>query len=171
MFKFQRLAAKAVITTTIAIQGAVKFSKCDDLDTTVQLGNIWDTNWDMREDSKSKVLHQIVMIRHGQYVAGDKDSDRVLTALGRQQAETTGKRLNALLSSGQISPISTMYFSTMQRATETCQIILPNIKVITDNDKAFEARQRPFTVEPCSMIREGAVVYICSCILCISVSV
>jgi hypothetical protein len=157
MFTMQRLAAKAVITTAIAVQGAVMFSKCDDLDTTVQLGNIWDTNWDMREDSKSKVLHQIVMIRHGQYVSGDKDSDRVLTALGRQQAETTGKRLNALLSSGLISPISTIYFSTMQRATETCQIILPNIKLITDNG-SIEARQKPFTVEPCSMIREGAVV-------------
>lgn len=200
MFTIRRLAAKAVITTAIAIRGAVNLSNCDDrfsypagsnkwrqfcdlktgqiyyhneetnetvwdlptlkttessdLITQVQLGNIWDSNWDMREDSKSKVLHQIVMIRHGQYVSGEKDSDRVLTELGKKQADTTGKRLNALLSSGQLSPISTMYFSTMQRATETCQIILPNIKLTTGSN---ETRQKPFTIEACSMIREGAV--------------
>lgn len=44
----------------------------------------WDNNWDMRENKGSKAIRQIVLIRHGQYVQGEKgDSHKVLTALGK----------------------------------------------------------------------------------------
>ena len=142
--------------------------------------SVWDSNWDMREEkkNKNKVVHQIVMVRHGQYDReGKTDAEHKLTEKGRQQAVATGKRLNDLLVSGQISPVKTMYFSTMTRATETCQLILPEILPATATTTAPAAAPAAVTlsststsvgvgstyvtphmrVEACSMIREGAV--------------
>ena len=67
----------------------------------------------------------------------DTDEERILTPLGRQQADLTGRRLAALTeqarlnnkSPGDISLSFTM--SSMARATETAQIILkhfPNLE-------------------------------------------
>ena len=123
------------------------------------------------------MVHQIVMVRHGQYNRkGGDDAKHTLTAIGRQQAEATGKRLDALIKSGEISPVKTMYFSTMTRATETCQLILPEIShnspelVLASSasavgvgsassplDISVHSSAKPMRVEACSMIREGAV--------------
>ena len=139
--------------------------------------SVWDSNWDMREEkkNKNKVVHQIVMVRHGQYDReGKTDAEHKLTEKGRQQAVATGKRLNDLLVSGQISPVKTMYFSTMTRATETCQLILPEIVPATATTTTTAAAvtlsststsvgvgstsiTSDMRVEACSMIREGAV--------------
>ena len=141
----------------------------------------WDKNWDMRKhkQNKNKVVHQIIMVRHGQYnTESDDDAERYLTAIGRQQAEATGKRLHTLLTCGQLAPVKTVYFSTMTRATETCQLILPQITQsstvptlastatstgvgstgipLTVADSA-QKNQKEMRVEACSMIREGAV--------------
>ena len=40
--------------------------------------------------------HDIILIRHGQYVMHKSDSDCTLTQIGRQQAQATGQRLNQL---------------------------------------------------------------------------
>jgi Histidine phosphatase superfamily (branch 1) len=141
----------------------------------------WDKDWDMRKhkQNKNKVVHQIIMVRHGQYnTESEDDAERHLTAVGRQQAETTGKRLNSLLSSGQLAPVKTVYFSTMTRATETCQLILSQITgsatvptlastattvgvgstgIPLNGAEPVQNKQKAMRVEACSMIREGAV--------------
>ena len=116
----------------------------------------WDENWD-RKGSNSKnnsdsglgdsvrCVHRIILVRHGQYCQGSTDEERKLTEKGRQQAVDTGKRLQVLLKETNEYPgVRHVYYSTMARATETAQLMLPYIK--GDSTK----------VEPCSMIREGA---------------
>lgn len=116
----------------------------------------WDHNWDRRdpkslvkpipinnesdqnqynekyEAKKAKVVRHIFLIRHGQYhTNGKTDADRVLTELGKKQAEATGKRLAELN-----LPYSLIVKSTMTRALETSQIIeksLVNVPVENDN--------------------------------------
>lgn len=141
----------------------------------------WDKNWDMRKhkQNKNKVVHQIILVRHGQYnTESEDDAGRYLTAVGRQQAEATGKRLHTLLTCGQLAPLKTVYFSTMTRATETCQLILPQITqsatvptlastattvgigstgIIMNGAEHVQNNQKTMRVEACSMIREGAV--------------
>ena len=54
----------------------------------------WDDDWDylQRHANKNKAVHQIVLIRHGQYDGSSKDDERrVLTDLGVKQAEACGK--------------------------------------------------------------------------------
>jgi hypothetical protein len=108
---------------------------------------LWDYNWDGkvtddtdlpgqlegRGDVYGTVRH-IILIRHGQYdetvggTDGDsKDKYRVLTPLGRLQAEQVGKRL-AILQRGindQFGPcpIQIIRSSNMTRAKETAKII------------------------------------------------
>ena len=119
---------------TIAGISRISSCKCD-----------WDENWDKRKPTKSRSVHRIVLVRHGQYVSGKTDSERVLTDLGRQQAEDTGKRLQKLFQESKDFPeVRYVYYSTMARATETAKLMLPYIT--KDSTK----------VEPCSMIREGA---------------
>mmetsp|Transcript_15786 Transcript_15786/g.23739 ORF Transcript_15786/g.23739 Transcript_15786/m.23739 type:complete len:284 (+) Transcript_15786:57-908(+) len=122
------------------------------------VGCNWNSNWDLRgdnqkdEEKKSKgVSHQIILIRHGQYEFGDSDEKRVLTDLGRQQANRTGERLLELHNSGKIHPIKYVYYSPLARATETHSTISLHLpKTILKHN-----------VQPCSMIREGAVCVPC----------
>ncbi|KAB0791257.1 hypothetical protein PPYR_03057 [Photinus pyralis] len=124
----------------------------------------WDDNWDHRsptslvhpklfklsdekgdnqinenkERATPKVNRHIILIRHGQYnMSGETDKERYLTALGRSQAEYTGKRLLALG-----FPYTSMIKSTMTRAQETGSIISASL----DN----------LPVSDCNLIREGA---------------
>ena len=60
----------------------------------------------------------IILLRHGQYVSGDKER---LTALGRKQAKFAGRRL-------QDFKIDSVVVSTMPRAQETGRIALKNLK-------------------------------------------
>lgn len=48
--------------------------------------------------SRRKLVRNILLIRHGQYVykEGSPDSERVLTELGKEQALLTGKRLASM---------------------------------------------------------------------------
>ncbi|KAG9335089.1 hypothetical protein JZ751_005765, partial [Albula glossodonta] len=85
-------------------------------------GTGWDQNWDKRdpaavgnqkkkkakkdsdgnvisesENTKPKATRNIFLIRHSQYnLNGNGDKERVLTPLGREQAELTGQRLAML---------------------------------------------------------------------------
>ncbi|KAJ8384931.1 hypothetical protein AAFF_G00197390 [Aldrovandia affinis] len=117
----------------------------------------WDTNWDKRdpgavsekkrskhgsdeevENNKPKATRNILLIRHSQYnVNGNGDKERVLTALGREQADLTGQRLAALGLKYDV-----MIHSTMARATETAHIIskhLPEVEKVS-----------------CDLLREGS---------------
>jgi len=101
-----------------------------------------------KKKSKKRINHQIILIRHGEYESADADHKRVLTARGREQAVCAGKRLQELVDARAIHPIKYVYFSTMARATETHQLIQSQL---TNTGTA------PHNINPCSMIREGAV--------------
>jgi hypothetical protein len=109
------------------------------------LADFWDDSWDGKERNPHGAVHQIVLVRHGQYVTAKGDENKVLTPLGREQACITGKRLRELLDAGVIHPIDTVYYSTMTRATETHGIIQLSLPPLPAHK-----------VQPCSMIREGA---------------
>lgn len=123
---------------------------------------IWNDNWDFRKDLSPPVkepkvpildnddstttipvsprptaTRHVVLVRHGQYVYADKDKQRVLTELGRQQASATGQRLKSMNFN-----FDKVTVSTMTRAQETANIIGESIPDV------------PFT--ECSLLREGA---------------
>lgn len=128
--------------------------------TPVPTGPAWDFNWDKRdpsalsngkkkehasedpsseqENGKPKATRNILLIRHSQYnLSGNGDSERILTPLGREQAELTGMRLRDLGLKYDI-----LIHSTMARATETAQIIskyFPGLDLVS-----------------CDLLREGA---------------
>lgn len=60
------------------------------------------------------MIKTIILLRHGQYISGDKER---LTALGRKQARYAGRRL-------QDFKIDSVVVSTMPRAQETARIAL-----------------------------------------------
>ncbi|XP_037830605.1 serine/threonine-protein phosphatase PGAM5, mitochondrial isoform X2 [Kryptolebias marmoratus] len=123
-------------------------------------GHSWDFNWDKRDPSvlsngkkresvtedpsseqdngKPKATRHILLIRHSQYnLSGSSDKERILTPLGREQAELTGRRLAALGLKYDV-----LIHSSMARATETAQIIskhLPALELVS-----------------CDLLREGA---------------
>nr|XP_046241712.1 serine/threonine-protein phosphatase PGAM5, mitochondrial isoform X5 [Scatophagus argus] len=123
-------------------------------------GHSWDFNWDKRDPSalsngkkketatedpsseqdngKPKATRNILLIRHSQYnLSGNSDKERILTPLGREQADLTGKRLAALGLKYDV-----LIHSSMARATETAHIIskhLPGVELLS-----------------CDLLREGA---------------
>ncbi|KAM9857937.1 serine/threonine-protein phosphatase PGAM5, mitochondrial isoform 2-T2 [Aulostomus maculatus] len=123
-------------------------------------GLSWDSNWDKRDPSalfngkkkesvtedpaseqdngKPKATRNILLIRHSQYnLSGTSDRERILTPLGREQAELTGHRLAALGLKYDV-----LIHSSMARATETAHIIskhLPGVELVS-----------------CDLLREGA---------------
>ncbi|XP_029685326.1 serine/threonine-protein phosphatase PGAM5, mitochondrial isoform X2 [Takifugu rubripes] len=123
-------------------------------------GHSWDFNWDKRDPSalingkkkdsvtedpsseqdgcKPKATRNILLIRHSQYnLSGNNDKERILTPLGREQAELTGHRLASLGLKYDV-----LIHSSMTRATETAQIIskyLPGVELSS-----------------CDLLREGA---------------
>ncbi|XP_052866768.1 serine/threonine-protein phosphatase Pgam5, mitochondrial [Anopheles cruzii] len=125
--------------------------------------SLWDHNWDHRdprslvkplkksedpeaqkdylkevEKKKGRATRHLILIRHGQYnLDGETDLERILTEVGRKQADLTGNRLKAL-----DMPYDAIVRSTMSRAQETGAIIgrsLPHLKF-----------------KDCSLLEEGA---------------
>ncbi|XP_078083322.1 serine/threonine-protein phosphatase PGAM5, mitochondrial isoform X2 [Mustelus asterias] len=121
----------------------------------------WDSNWDKREpislikpnkknkedtddlstqleNYKVKATRHIFLIRHSQYnLSASTDKERILTSLGREQAELTGQRLASLGLNYDI-----LIHSSMTRAKETAAIIskyLPGLEMMS-----------------CDLLREGA---------------
>eukprot|EP00555_Chaetoceros_dichaeta_P001881 CAMPEP_0198276650 /NCGR_PEP_ID=MMETSP1447-20131203/65424_1 /TAXON_ID=420782 /ORGANISM="Chaetoceros dichaeta, Strain CCMP1751" /LENGTH=456 /DNA_ID=CAMNT_0043971609 /DNA_START=41 /DNA_END=1414 /DNA_ORIENTATION=+ len=106
---------------------------------------LWDKNWDGRvlESMGSKeadrdrdrlirkngVTRHIILVRHGQYDETHKeDEKRILTPLGREQAEITGKRIAEMMQgfpTTKYTPcnVTTIHVSNMARAKETADII------------------------------------------------
>jgi serine/threonine-protein phosphatase PGAM5 len=112
---------------------------------------LWDKNWDdrvpastgdaekdhlqMRQLRKNGVTRHIILVRHGQYIETEQeDSKKVLTELGRQQADLTGKRLKEMLEGAnkEFGPcnIKVVRVSTMARAKETADIIASHLPAV-----------------------------------------
>ncbi|XP_069034099.1 serine/threonine-protein phosphatase PGAM5, mitochondrial isoform X2 [Embiotoca jacksoni] len=124
-------------------------------------GHTWDFNWDKRDPSalsngkkkdspttedpsseqdngKPKATRNILLIRHSQYnLSGNNDRERILTPLGREQAELTGQRLAALGLKYDV-----LIHSSMARATETANIISKHLSGVE--------------LLSCDLLREGA---------------
>eukprot|EP00523_Entomoneis_sp_CCMP467_P012533 CAMPEP_0168787822 /NCGR_PEP_ID=MMETSP0725-20121227/12005_1 /TAXON_ID=265536 /ORGANISM="Amphiprora sp., Strain CCMP467" /LENGTH=354 /DNA_ID=CAMNT_0008838053 /DNA_START=42 /DNA_END=1106 /DNA_ORIENTATION=+ len=114
---------------------------------------LWDHNWDgkmpestgsdeedrkrMRYIRKNGVTRHIILVRHGQYDETHKeDEKRKLTALGRLQADLTGRRLAEMLKgskTGKANPcnITSIRVSGMTRAIETADIIATHLPGVT----------------------------------------
>lgn len=118
---------------------------------------LWDNNWDGKQDKihpNSKIVHQVILIRHGQYhQTSEKTTTEeikragYLTEIGEKQATITGKRLESLFRDGILHKPHSVYFSTMPRATQTWQIIREQLK-------SSDILPPEHRIEPCSMIRE-----------------
>ncbi|CAB1444747.1 unnamed protein product [Pleuronectes platessa] len=123
-------------------------------------GHAWDVNWDKRDpallsngkkkesvtedpsseqdNGKPKATRNILLIRHSQYnLSGNCDKERILTPLGREQAELTGQRLAALGLKYDV-----LVHSSMARATETANIISKHLSGVE--------------LVRCDLLREGA---------------
>ncbi|XP_013404673.1 serine/threonine-protein phosphatase PGAM5, mitochondrial isoform X2 [Lingula anatina] len=111
----------------------------------------WDYNWDkhqshngceMANEKKCQVgaTRHLILVRHGQNRRDDMEERRVLSSVGREQAEFTGKRLKSLN-----LPYTSLVYSTMKRATETAQIILKHL-------------DPNLPVKSCDLLREGGTV-------------
>lgn len=119
--------------------------------------NDWNADWDMRANKESKGVHRIILVRHGQYdTKSNEDHQRVLTVKGQEQAMKTGERLANLIASNQMYPIKYVYYSTMQRATETAFLMMPYL--LEQNQNPNNIILKEHNIKPCSMIREGAVI-------------
>ncbi len=127
---------------------------------------LWDNNWDgrlsqssgdkdedqrrMRRLRKEGVTRHIILIRHGQYDEAPKeDSQRLLTELGRKQADYTGRRLKEMLEGDLKNPefgprcIKVVRVSNMARAKETADIIalhLPGVESAMPDPDLNEGR-------------------------------
>mmetsp|Transcript_10063 Transcript_10063/g.14226 ORF Transcript_10063/g.14226 Transcript_10063/m.14226 type:complete len:213 (+) Transcript_10063:103-741(+) len=106
----------------------------------------WDKNWDKRQppktdqsnhdddddDDDNGVTRHIILVRHGQYdETYDEDEKRVLTPLGRRQAELTGRRLGIMVRgiNETFGPcrVKALRVSDMTRAKETADIIAKHL--------------------------------------------
>lgn len=126
----------------------------------------WDNNWDRRDprsltkplqthsedDNKyseqstttTKATRHIILIRHGQYnTAGKTDSERILTDLGRLQAQATAKRLKELS-----LPYTLIVRSTMSRAQETSKIIEEALQNVAVEDDSLLIEGAPIQPDP-----------------------
>jgi len=104
---------------------------------------------------KKGVTKHIILIRHGQYdESHPEDSKRLLTPLGRKQAELTGVRLGKLIRgvNEEFGPcrVKVVRVSDLARAKETADIIYDNMGV--DNDFDGEAIEKG---EPDPLLNEG----------------
>jgi len=114
---------------------------------------LWDYEWDGRQPSplvdsnsnvtesqrerrirKEGVTRHVILIRHGQYDETHQDDEkRILTPLGRKQAEVTGKRLGEYIRgvNKEFGPcnVKVVRVSNLSRAKETAKIIHDNLGV------------------------------------------
>lgn len=135
----------------------------------------WDSDWDGRKPEstgdkhkdhdnsryirKHGITRHIILVRHGQYDETDReDEKRILTPLGREQAELTGKRLAEMIKGidQQFGPcgVKTIRVSNLARAKETADIIareLPDSVVKADPDPLLNEGR------PCHTVPSGRV--------------
>ena len=103
---------------------------------------------------KNGVTRHIILIRHGQYDETHKeDSRRLLTPLGRRQAELTGRRLGEMIRGAgeEFGPcrVRVVRVSDLARAKETAGIIYENMGLEDLEGGAVEL------AEPDPLLNEG----------------
>ncbi|KAL9188276.1 hypothetical protein ACHAXT_006654 [Thalassiosira profunda] len=112
---------------------------------------------------KNGVTRHVIMIRHGQYDESSKeDAKRLLTPLGRKQAELTGKRLGKLIRgvNEEFGPcrVKVVRVSDLARAKETADLIYDNMDLGDfDGEMVEKAEPDPDLNEgrPCHHIPGG----------------
>jgi len=119
---------------------------------------LWNYNWDGRRPNstgdpaadkkrdrhirKTGITRHVILVRHGQYDETHKEDEmRILTPLGREQADLTGRRLAEMIRGidEEFGPcdVKVVRVSDMARAKETAEIIsahLPNSVERTEPD-------------------------------------
>ncbi|KAL3774083.1 hypothetical protein ACHAW5_009545 [Stephanodiscus triporus] len=141
---------------------------------------LWDYNWDGRQPTpigrvggeeggddsrlmaearrerlirKEGVTRHIILVRHGQYDETYKeDSRRLLTPIGRKQAELTGQRLGKLIRgvNEQFGPcrVRVVRVSDLARAKETADIIYESMDLErVDGENVIKAKPDPMLNE------------------------
>jgi len=112
---------------------------------------------------KKGVTRHIILIRHGQYDETFKEDERrLLTPLGRKQAELTGKRLGTLIRgvNEEFGPcrVKVIRVSDLARAKETADIIYDNLDLDSfDGEEVGRAEPDPLLNEgrPCHHVPGG----------------
>ncbi|MGK3735575.1 MAG: serine/threonine-protein phosphatase PGAM5 [Bacillariaceae sp.] len=111
---------------------------------------LWDSNWDglmppttgdkdedrrrKRQTRKEGVTRHVILIRHGQYTENEKlDENKILTELGRQQADATGRRLKEMIEGVEGTDfkgcnVKFVRVSNLARAKETADIIASHLE-------------------------------------------
>ena len=141
---------------------------------------LWDSNWDNKKPEstgdkrkdheynrwvrKNGVTRHIILVRHGQYDETHKeDEKRILTPLGRKQAELTGKRINEMIQgiNKDFGPcnVKVVRVSALARAIETADIIaneLPDSIERIDPDPLLN-EGRPCHTIPCGRVGESTI--------------
>lgn len=141
---------------------------------------LFDSDWDSRKSAstgdkdkdrentryvrKHGVTRHIILIRHGQYDEQHReDEKRILTPLGRSQAELTGKRLAKMIAGvdEKFGPcnVKTIRVSTMARAKETADIIakqLPGYIPRAEPDPLLN-EGRPCHTIPCGRVTSSTI--------------
>lgn len=105
-----------------------------------------------RKPAKPVPLHFVHLIRHGQYEQITEEGDGPLTALGRKQAAVAARYVARW-------PITRVWTSDLQRATETSKILLRELKVKTARKTALLREVLPSSVPgmsvPASVRKRG----------------
>ncbi|XP_073484650.1 serine/threonine-protein phosphatase PGAM5, mitochondrial-like [Aquarana catesbeiana] len=159
---------------------AVKHSGEDSIVSAVQwppaLTRRWDPNWDRREPRslanlndlkgnedlkfklkkyKARARRTIFLVCHGQYnMAGETDPEKLLTPLGREQANLTGQRLADLGYT-----YKEITYSTLQRAKETSEIIGQHLRGVTQTGSDLLIEGHPIRPDPSSDCKPDVVYF------------
>lgn len=145
IFKFVKFS-----TSTILLSGAMTIYSFMNFGYYLKDSINWNPNWDGNNKLKQKSnmgdnvidgentrkWHQNILVRHAQYITSAiKEEEKVLTDLGREQANETGKYLS--LQYG--NKVNAIYHSNLTRAKETATIIskyFPGVKLVEDPNLA-----------------------------------
>ncbi|XP_068099507.1 serine/threonine-protein phosphatase PGAM5, mitochondrial-like isoform X2 [Hyperolius riggenbachi] len=104
---------------------------------------------------KATSRRHIFLVRHGQYnVDGNTDSEKVLTKLGREQAQLTGKRLADLG-----YHYDHITYSTLTRAKETSEIIGQCLQGVARTGSDLLQEGHPIQPDPCQHWRPEVFYY------------
>lgn len=109
-----------------------------------------------RHIRKHGITRHIILIRHGQYdETYPEDEKRVLTPLGRKQAQLTGKRLREYIRgvNKDFGPckVRVLRVSNLERAKETAGIIYDNLALSKEDCEAMKIEM----ADPDPLLNEG----------------
>ena len=109
-----------------------------------------------RHIRKHGITRHIILIRHGQYdEAYPEDEKRVLTPLGRKQAQLTGQRLGEYIRgvNKDFGPckVRVLRVSNLERAKETAGIIYDNLALSEEDSEAMKIE----LADPDPLLNEG----------------